>query len=186
MLVVLGGPMSAHDTAALPWLVAEKKLIHAALADGKRICGICLAQLIAEALGGQVVRNKHMEIGWHPVELFEADSFLGTIPAPQRIDVFQWHGETFTIPSGAVRLARSQACENQAFTFGDRVLALQFHPEATVDSIRQLVEHCGDELVPGPFIHSAEAILSGCDRIASANELLSRMLDRFCVTRERA
>jgi GMP synthase-like glutamine amidotransferase len=184
MLVILGGPMSVHDTAVIPWLGAEKKLIGQALSSGKRICGICLgAQLLAEALGGQVVRNKHKEIGWHPIEFLDADSHFRQV-LPTRVDAFHWHGETFTIPAGAIRLARSEACENQAFAHGDRVLALQFHPEATADGIRQLARHCGDELVPGPFIQSAEQMLAGSDRIGPANDLLFRLLDRLCETRE--
>jgi GMP synthase-like glutamine amidotransferase len=183
-LVVLGGPMSVHDAALHPWLTAEKRLIEQAIRLRKRVVGICLgAQLIADVLGARVSRNIHKEIGWHPVEFLDADSPMREVLVG-RHTVFHWHGETFAIPAGAVRIATSEACENQAFVYDDHVVALQFHLEATEDSIRQLAEHCADELVEGPFLQSEADMLAQTDRTGPANGLLHRMLDRFHETRE--
>jgi GMP synthase-like glutamine amidotransferase len=183
-LVILGGPMSVHDAAHHSWLTSEKRLIEQAIRHRKRVLGICLgAQLIADVLGARVTRNAHKEIGWHPVEFIDADSPLREVLAG-RHTVFHWHGETFAIPAGAVRIARSEACENQAFVYDAHVIAIQFHLEFTEDSIRRLAEHCADELVDGPFIQSEAEMLAQRDRVAPANTLLHRMLDRFHEMRE--
>ena len=183
-LAVLGGPMSVHDAARHPWLTAEKRLIEQAIRLRKRVVGICLgAQLIADVLGARVSRNAHKEIGWHPVEFLDVDSPMRGVPVG-RHTVFHWHGETFAIPAGAVRIAASEACENQAFVYDNHVVALQFHLEATEDSIRRLAEHCADELAEGPFLQSEADMLAQTDRTGPANALLHGMLDRFHETRE--
>jgi hypothetical protein len=74
--------------------------------------------------------------------------------------VFQWHGETFELPAGAIHLARSAACAHQAFQVGPRALGLQFHLETTPESARALVHHCAGDLVPGPYVQSAEQFLA--------------------------
>jgi GMP synthase (glutamine-hydrolysing) len=42
---------------------------------------------------------------------------------------FHWHGDTFDLPAGAVRLFESDLFANQGFRWGRNVLALQFHFE---------------------------------------------------------
>jgi GMP synthase-like glutamine amidotransferase len=181
-LVVMGGPMGVHDEAEHPWLAAEKVLLHEAIAAGKTIIGVCLgAQLLADALGARVYRNAEKEIGWLPIELTEqgqGSALFGFLP--ERIEVFHWHGDTFELPPGAVHLARSQGCANQAFLWDGRLLGLQFHVETTQESLRELVEHGADDIVPGPFVQSAERMLAAsgedCERIHGA---LFGVLDRL-------
>lgn len=161
-LIVMGGPMSIHDETEYAWLRAEKELIRAAIAEGKKVLGICLgAQLIAAVCGARVYQNPVKEIGWWPVRWEEgAGRAVGAQGAVETI-VFHWHGETFGLPEGAVRLASTEACINQAFRLGDRVLGIQFHPEVTPEIIRGMVEHEGWELVDAPFVQSREEILGG-------------------------
>ena len=140
-LIVMGGPMSAHDESKYSWLKAEKDLIGQAIATGKPILGVCLgSQLIADVLGSKVYKNPEPEIGWFPIDLSEKATSheLGRLIPPQ-VEVFHWHGETFDLPQGALHLASSQACENQAFVYGDRVLGLQFHLETTQETLEALV-----------------------------------------------
>jgi GMP synthase-like glutamine amidotransferase len=137
LLIVMGGPMSANDERTLPWLAGEKRFIRQAIDSGKAVVGICLgAQLIASALGARVYPGKEKEVGWFPVSAVPAGDARARFAFPAEALVFHWHGETFDLPAGAIHLARSLACENQAFQIGDRVVGLQFHLETTPDSAR--------------------------------------------------
>jgi len=180
LLIVMGGPMSVHDERDHPWLVAEKRFLRAAIEAGKRVLGVCLgAQLIAAALGARVYRNTKKEIGWFPVHGVPSPH-ASSFAFPSAVDVFHWHGETFDLPGNAVRLARSEACENQAFEIDDRVIGLQFHLEATPRSARDLVEHCREELVASPYIQTEERILSaGPGHYDAIHRLLGELLTHW-------
>lgn len=159
LVIAMGGPMSVNDEETLPWLVAEKDFLRAAIDRGIAVLGICLgAQLIASACGARVYPGLHREIGWFPIEAVASGS--SSIPVPEIARVFHWHGETFDLPDGAVHLARSAACRHQAFQIGARVLGLQFHPEITPSSLATMLEHGRDDLVPGEFVQGEAEILS--------------------------
>jgi GMP synthase-like glutamine amidotransferase len=177
-LVAMGGPMSVNDEATLPWLGDEKRAVAAAIAAGKTVLGVCLgAQLVACALGAKVRANREREVGWHEIERVAsaADHPLARALPPRAL-VFHWHGETFEIPPGAVHLARSAGCEAQAFAFGPRVLALQFHVDTTPDGVAALAEHCPEDLRPGRFVESREAMLGDPTRFARVHALLGDLL----------
>ena len=142
LLVVLGGPIGAFDEHLYPFLLGELALLHARLASGRPLLGICLgAQLIARALGACVRPMGHKEIGFGPLALTAQGqasplALLGSTP------VLHWHGDQFELPDGAQRLASTAACVNQAFAVGQRVLGLQFHLEADTRRLeRWLVGH---------------------------------------------
>ena len=178
-LVVMGGPMSVNDESKHAWLKAEKDFIGQALQADKAILGVCLgSQLIADVLGSKVYKNSEPEIGWFPIQRSPeaAGHNLGQLFPPQA-EVFHWHGETFDLPRGTLHLARSQACENQAFAYGDRVLGLQFHLETTRKALEDLAHGCADELVDSPFIQSAEEMLSDPHRFTRLNGLLDPILE---------
>jgi GMP synthase (glutamine-hydrolysing) len=130
-VVVMGGPMGVHDTAAHPWLASETRWLTAAVEHGRAVLGVCLgAQLVAAALGAPVTTGESPEVGIGRVRLEDegrADPVLG--PEGDELPVVHWHGDTFAIPEGAVRLASSDRYPNQAFRYGDRVYGLQFHLE---------------------------------------------------------
>lgn len=130
-LVVLGGPMSVNDTAEHPHLATEMRLIEEALDRDMPVLGICLgAQLIAKTLGASVYKNREKEIGWYDVATTatgSSDPLLTHFETREKI--FQWHGDTFDLPRGALHLASSPLCEQQAFRYGEKVYALQFHLE---------------------------------------------------------
>jgi len=173
--------MNVYQEREFPWLAEEKRFIRAAIDEGKLVLGICLgAQLLADVLGGEVVRGEQPEIGWYPVELTVdgGDSAVFRV-LPTRFETLHWHGDTFTIPPGAVRTASSVATPNQAFEYANgRVVALQFHPEATLGSWSELAQECADELAaPGTWVSSAGEMFLSTERFERNNELLFNLLD---------
>jgi len=180
-LVVMGGSMNADEESRYSWLADEKRAIERAIAARKHVLGICLgSQLIARVLGAKVTRNRDVEIGWFPIERAQnaVASAVGRA-LPARAEVFHWHGDTFALPEGAVQLARSAACEQQGFAYGERVLALQFHPEMTPESVRAFAQSGADELVPGPFIQTQAEMLADTPRFARLETLLEQLLAAF-------
>ena len=164
LVVAMGGPMSVNDEHEYPWLAAEKRFIRAAIELQRPVLGVCLgAQLIASACGAAVYPNTVKEIGWLPIQGVEPDSNAeqpATFRFPPFLEVFHWHGDTFDLPEGAVRLARSNGALNQAFQLGRSVIGMQFHLDTTPDSARALVEHCRAELVPSMYVQSEQRILA--------------------------
>ncbi|WP_166238992.1 type 1 glutamine amidotransferase [Paenibacillus turpanensis] len=185
MLIILGGPMSVYHEPMHPWLSAEKRYLREYIQTGKPVVGICLgAQMAAEVLGARVYRNSHKELGWHQIRRSGGSHpFLRFIP--EQFYSFQWHGDAFEIPPGAVGLAESDACPNQAFLYKENVLGLQYHLEATPSAIRRMLHEWRDELIEAPFIQNPESILADLDRTEASHRLLHQLLDRFLVWRER-
>lgn len=177
LLVVMGGPMSVNDEVQFPWLVSEKQFIRAAVHSGTPVLGICLgAQLIASAMGARIYRNHEKEIGWFPIYGISSND-TSIFSFPPSIKVFHWHGDTFDLPSGAIRLAKSDGCENQSFQLDKSVIGLQFHLETTPETAREIVSNGRDELIPSQYIQTEEQILSvKAKRYKSINRLMDHVL----------
>jgi GMP synthase-like glutamine amidotransferase len=181
LLLIMGGPMGVEDTEIYSWLEIEKRAITRSLDHGCAAIGICLgAQLLADALGADITTQPQKEIGWFEVERCLASNGPDWLEIlPDRFPAFHWHGQTFTLPSGAVQIARSAACELQAFTYGDRVLGLQFHLESDTAAIERLIQHCPKDLVSGgPFVQSAAEMLNPT-AISIASQICFDLLDAF-------
>lgn len=145
-LVLLGGPMCLDQVDQYPHLNHEIKLIEEALKKDIPVLGICLgAQLIAKALGAEVGSNPEKEIGWYDINLTEEgkqDPVLTHFKNSEKI--FQWHGDTFSIPEGAIHLASTAGCTHQAFRYQEKVYAFQFHlevDEPMIDRWLQVPHH---------------------------------------------
>lgn len=141
-LLIMGGPMAVYEMERFPFLKEEADLIERALRADKPILGICLgSQMIAHVLGAKVYPGAEKEIGWYKIALTEdamGDSVMSELAVEnKKAIVFQWHGDTFDLPSGAVRLASSELYPHQAFKFSASVYALQFHIEVTPAILRQ-------------------------------------------------
>ena len=129
LVVVLGGDMGVAETEAYPFLLDELVFLERRLEREQPTFGVCLgAQLMAQSLGGAVRRGTTVEIGFRAVTPTEAglDSPLRHIAG---VPMMQWHGDTFSLPAGATRLASSDEYSNEAFALGDYALAVQFHGE---------------------------------------------------------
>ena len=156
LLVIMGGPMSTHQHRDFPWLPAEKRFITDVIDAGKPVLGICLgAQLLADALGGKVFQNAEKEIGWLPVRMIDRAPPFAHFP--ETLMTMHWHGDTFTLPAGARRVAESDATANQAFVFGDRIVGLQFHPEIAAITPADLD---GLKTPPGRWVQTRDQLLA--------------------------
>ncbi len=147
LLIILGGPISVNDKAMFPFIDAELSLLKKRIAADKPTLGICLgAQLIASALGADIYPGNEKEIGWYPLNITEAGKhsalrYLGA----EHCSMLHWHGETFDLPDDAVLLASSALYQNQAFSYGENILALQFHPEITQRAMEKwFIGHIGE------------------------------------------
>jgi GMP synthase (glutamine-hydrolysing) len=139
LVLAMGGPMGVNDEPEHPWLAVEKKWIAAAVQAGLPYFGVCLgAQVLAASLGANVRAGEAPEVGVLPVTLTvagRADPCFSGLGA--EFPALQWHGDTFDIPAGAVRLGKSRAYPNQAFRFGEVAYAVQFHVEVTDEMLAE-------------------------------------------------
>ncbi|MBT8044937.1 MAG: type 1 glutamine amidotransferase [Verrucomicrobiae bacterium] len=179
MLVVMGGPMNIYQHAQYPWLTAEKAAIQSAIHAGKSVVGICLgAQLIADTLGSKIRRGPEVEIGWHSIT--RTSDCPDSLPLPDTLRVYHWHGDTFDLPDGAVHIASSAACASQVFLYQGRVLGLQCHLETTRESMQALIATCGDEICEGPYIQSVAKMQSEADAtFQTMQQVLFQLLDHI-------
>jgi len=197
-LIVMGGPMGITDEADYPWLAAEKEFIKEVIAQDKPVLGICLgAQLIADVLGAEVRSGKNKEIGFFECRASVPLAFLQladpldaendpegcSVLFPRKFMAFHWHGDTFDIPDGAMRLVSSEATENQAFLCKNNVLALQFHLETTEQSLLTLYSNGSGKITDGPFIQTVEEAtalrLANGDPLKTCNDLMRQLLERL-------
>jgi GMP synthase-like glutamine amidotransferase len=193
LLVSLGGPMGAYEEEKHPWLAEEKQYLRDAVAGGKKILGLCLgAQLLSDALGGSAFRHTCKEFGWQPIEPTEegrkwfgaSDPFRALEKHEKGIFyAFQWHGDTYTLPPGAVQLARNEAAEQQAFLIeapsGGRVIGLQFHLEWTEQMAREALADPDAAPERSPFVQTLEEILSDLILFDLAKKRFFALLDKF-------
>lgn len=182
-LVLMGGPMSVNDT--LPWIPGVLAFIRQALEQDVPVLGHCLGgQLMSRALGGTVSQNPVKEIGWGGVSKAghnPAPDWLGNLPPS--FEVFQWHGETFSIPDGAERLLESAFCANQAFLLNDRHLGLQCHIEMTASMIEAWCRAGADEIAQAaasPAVQQPAAMQANlAERLENLHGVADILYDRW-------
>ena len=147
-LIVMGGPEAVYQLDRYPYLRDEIALIENALKAGRPVLGVCLgSQLLAAALGANVRRAAHKEIGWYPVRLrseAKDDRLLGGVP--EEFVACHWHSDIFDLPGGAVPLASSELTELQGFRYGENAWGLLFHAEMTQQIVAALVSEFGEGL----------------------------------------
>jgi GMP synthase-like glutamine amidotransferase len=178
-IVAMGGPMSANDDSSLPWLSAEKAFIAQAVRESMPFWGVCLGvQLLAASLGARVYAGAEPEVGVLPVELTEEGRRDPVFSAlPPTVPALQWHGDTFDLPRGAVRLAGSPAYPNQAFRF-ENAYGVQFHLEVSSEMAREWMD------VP-EYASALERTIGGETMLRAVDTWVDEMLDHGRVLFER-
>lgn len=180
VLIIMGGPQSVYEVEKFDWLKIEKEFIRIALEARKKILGICLgSQFLAEILGGKVYAAPHKEIGWFEIKLSQ-EALSGLFKgSPEVIPVFHWHGDTYSLPANAVRLASSEATVNQGFAYEDYVLGLQFHFEVDEKAIKGMNSAFDHELVKSKYVQTDVEIKSQIDLVVQNNAMMFKLLDNF-------
>ncbi len=170
-LVFMGGPMGVYEEEKYPFLKKEKEIIRRAHKEGIPVIGFCLgAQLIASALEKRVYPFKK-ELGWFEVVKVKED--IVTKGLPEKMRVFQWHGDTFELPDDAVFLYRGEEVPNQAFRAG-KCVGLQFHLEVTEEIVRTWLR---DEEMSK---EEKEKVLKDTEKyVKKANELCEVLVKNF-------
>lgn len=187
-LIVLGGPMNAHQIDTYPNLATEVDVIREAVDSGMSVLGICLgAQLLAKALGGRVSRNEEREIGWYDVQLTEAgcaDPVISSFAPTQQ--VFQWHEDGISLPDGVLHLATSPASRVQAFRYGEHAYGFQFHLEVDASLVERWLTVPGNQAMlaaeagridPDAIREQTTQSIGALE--ALSRETFSRWIDRF-------
>ena len=161
LLLVMGGPMGVYEIEDYPFLKDEIAFLQKRLGADRPMLGICLgAQLMAAALGREVFKGKAgKEIGWNPLILTEK----GKAHALKYLDgtktnMLHWHGDSFDLPDGATLLASSNLYQNQAYSYGDKALALQCHPEITPLQFKTWLEECAEEIDSSVLVDDAKTL----------------------------
>ena len=184
VLIILGGPMGVYDEHLYKWLKKEKGFIFDAIEAGKKIIGICLgAQLIASVLGATVCTNRHKEIGWFPIDINASFSDWLQAEVSSNMRVFHWHGDKFDVPYGATNHAVSEACNHQLFTYEQNIIGIQFHLEATVNTVQQMIENGNNELVNDKYIQDKTEILNTSEYYKKNNMLMAAILSKLITSR---
>jgi GMP synthase (glutamine-hydrolysing) len=173
-LVVMGGPMGVRDAARHPFLSAEMRLIERALRAELPVLGVCLgSQLLATVLGAHVSRATAPEIGWLPVELAPSagrDRIFAGVTSP--MTPCHWHGDVFTLPPGAVSLARSARTRCQAFRYARAAYGILFHMELTRAAVARMSKAFAADLEAEKL--DARDMLAGADKFLPRLEPVAR------------
>ncbi len=179
-LAFMGGPMSVND--GLPWIPRVLGLVNKAVDADIPVLGHCLGgQLVAKALGGKVTRNAVKEIGWGAVAVEDNAPARDWFGATREFSGFHWHGETFTVPPKATKIAASPYCANQAFALGKH-LGMQCHVEMTPGLVRAWCKDWEKERVGklGPSVQTPEQMFERLDeRVRSLNEIAAHLYERW-------
>jgi GMP synthase (glutamine-hydrolysing) len=180
VMIVLGGPMNVYEEDTYPFLATETEVIGRGLRKGLPVLGFCLGvQLMAKACGAKVFKGREKEIGWYPVRLTEggmSDPLLESFP--DEFMIFQWHGDSYRLPQGAVRLVGSESYPNQAMRIGHMSYGFQFHFEITRDMIAEWLESGREEIGEAYYGSLCSKIFKDTEHFLSQAHSLA---ESFCI-----
>jgi len=176
LVVILGAPESANDN--LPYLQAEQQLIKNCVENNIPILGICLgSQLIAKTFGAKVYRGPKKEIGFYDdLKISNNSQFFSGFKNP--FTVFHWHGDTFDLPEGAIRLVSSKHYLNQAFQYKSAI-GLQFHLEVNEDMVNLWLDHTEEKLQKVPYIDPQKIRSEIIENISTVKSNMDNFYNNF-------
>ena len=175
VLVVLGGPMSVNHTQEHLWLKAEIEFIKAAITEGRTVIGLCLgAQLIARALDTEVTAAQSAEVGW-----FDITPVGDKAPWLPQGKYLSWHQDSFGLPEGAHCIAKSDHTECQGFVYGERVVALQFHLEATAASPQAFRDAGGSAPDPSATVQDWSDLQGSDAHFSQSQKIMWQLLEHL-------
>jgi len=180
-LVFMGGPMSVNDD--LPWIPHSLALIRQAVQADIPVLGHCLGgQLMAKSMGGVVGRNPVKEIGWGEVMVADNATAKTWFGEGKKFDAFHWHGETFTVPPGAINILGNTHCANQAFALGKH-LGMQCHIEMTEEMVKEWCELGEEEITSAstsPAVQQPAEILENlAQRVKTLNAAAQKTYNKW-------
>lgn len=180
-LVIMGGAMGVNDSDQYPWISNEIEFIKETIQSGKIVIGICLgSQMIASALGASVYVNREPEMGFWPITFTpEAQKDSVFMHFPAELNVMHFHFDTFTLPVGAVLMAKSTVTPVQAFRYGENVFALQFHLELTESNLPTFIKELEAEIIPGSLVQSPHEVMQKISYCRLNNQILRKVLDEI-------
>ena len=172
VIVPLGARWAVYDDRlAESWVGDEIDMVRRALSGGVGVLGVCFGgQLLAAALGGTVARAAQPEIGWYDVDSTRPDLVPG---GPW----FEWHFDRFTLPPGAVEIARNSSA-TQAFIHG-RAMGLQFHPEVDRALVEQWIAEDTDGEIARLGMHPDDVRTATAGNVDDAAGRLRRLVGGF-------
>jgi GMP synthase (glutamine-hydrolysing) len=186
VVVVMGGPMGVSDAATprYQYLARELALLESLCALDRPVLGICLgAQLLARAAGAPVYPNRLREVGWAPVRFLGVEREPALLGLREQETLFHWHGDTFDLPAGAVHLASTEICANQAFRLGTRQFGLQFHCELGAETIAAWVRDDADYVIGANGPDGPQRVSADTPRyLAEAGRVGDRLLGNILAT----
>ena len=182
-VIAMGGPMGVYDEDRYPWLRQEDALLKIAIQQDLPTLGVCLgSQLIAKAAGAEVQLGPRKEIGWYPLTLSPAarqDPLWRSFPST--FEAFEWHGDIFSLPPGAVSLASSELYPHQALRLGQCVYALLFHLEVTATMVKTMLDTFADEVASvRAYIDPTTIERDLATRATRLNDLARDFMRGFC------
>ena len=176
LAVILGAPESANDD--LLYLKAEQKLIRNYVEENIPVLGICLgSQLIAKTFDAKVFSGPRKEIGfYHDLKILDNSSFFSGFRNP--FTVFHWHGDTFDLPKGAIRLASSKHYLNQAFQYKSAI-GLQFHLEVDEEMVNLWLDNTEQELQKIQYIDTKKIRSDIVENISTVKSNMQNFYNNF-------
>ena len=181
MLISLGGAMGAYEEGRYLWITLERDFVGKSIVAGKYILSFGFgAQILSQALRGEVNKNPYREISFGEVRLNkEGRKFPLLAGVPEKITVLHWHKDVLEVPRDGHLLAKSKGCKYQAFRFHDRVMGLQFHLEMTVENVFLLIKSGRGDIVKGKYVQTPEELEKGSKKCNNMNSQLGTILQNY-------